>query len=93
MRMLAGGPPPHPPGFFNALAGPLDHVGYWAVLLFVMIEDFSVPVPGETILIAAAVYAGSGRLNVLAVGVIGFAEFAATLVTGWPPSRPPTAPA
>jgi membrane protein DedA with SNARE-associated domain len=37
-----------------------------------MIEDFGVPVPGEAILIAAAVYAGAGRLNVLAVGVIGF---------------------
>jgi membrane protein DedA with SNARE-associated domain len=72
MRMLADGPPPHLPGFLNSLAGPLDHFGYWAVLLFVMIEDFGVPVPGETILIAAAVYAGAGRLNVLAVGVIGF---------------------
>jgi membrane protein DedA with SNARE-associated domain len=72
MRMLAGGPPPYLPGFLNALAGPLDHFGYWAVLLFVMIEDFGVPVPGETILIAAAVYAGAGRLNVLAVAIIGF---------------------
>ena len=72
MRMLGSGPPPHLPGFLNSLAGPLDHFGYWAVLLFVMIEDFGVPVPGETILIGAAVYAGAGRLNVLAVGVIGF---------------------
>ena len=72
MRMLADGPPPHLPGFLNSLAGPLDHFGYWAVVLLVMIEDFGVPVPGETILIAAAVYAGTGRLNVLAVGVIGF---------------------
>jgi membrane protein DedA with SNARE-associated domain len=73
MRMLAGGPPPHLPGFLNSLAGPLDSFGYWAVLLFVMIEDFGLPVPGETVLIAAAVYAGTGRLNVIAVGVIGFA--------------------
>jgi membrane protein DedA with SNARE-associated domain len=72
MRMLAGGPPPHLPGFLNSLAGPLGHFGYWAVLLFVMIEDFGVPVPGETILIAASAYAGAGRLNVAAVGVIGF---------------------
>jgi membrane protein DedA with SNARE-associated domain len=71
MSMLADGPP-HLPGFLNSLAGPLDHFGYWAVLLFVMLEDFGVPVPGETILIAAGVYAGAGSLNVLAVGVIGF---------------------
>src|SRR5258708_3396041 len=37
-----------------------------------MIEDFGVPVPGETILIAGAIYAGAGRLNVVAVGVVGF---------------------
>jgi membrane protein DedA with SNARE-associated domain len=72
MRMIGGGPPPHLPGFLNSLAGPLDHFGYWAVLLFVMIEDFGVPVPGETILIAASAYAGAGRLNVVMVGVIGF---------------------
>lgn len=72
MHILANGPPPYLPGFLNTLADPLDHFGYWAVLLFVMIEDFGIPVPGETILIAAAAYAGAGRLNVLAIGVIGF---------------------
>jgi membrane protein DedA with SNARE-associated domain len=61
------------PGYLNSLAGPLDHYGLWAVLLFVLIEDFGIPVPGETVLIAAAVYAGAGRLNVVAVGVVGFA--------------------
>ncbi|MGH3842966.1 MAG: DedA family protein [Pseudonocardiaceae bacterium] len=30
------------------------------------------PVPGETILLAAAVYAGAGRLNIVAVGIIAF---------------------
>lgn len=72
MRMLASGPPPQLPGFLNSLAGPLDHYGYWAVLLFVMIEDFGIPVPGETVLIAASVYAGAGRLSIVAVGVVGF---------------------
>ena len=51
------------PGFLSSLAGPLNHFGYWAVLLFVLIEDFGIPVPGETILIAASVYAGTGRLT------------------------------
>ncbi|MGI8449585.1 MAG: DedA family protein [Streptosporangiaceae bacterium] len=35
-------------------------------------EDFGVPVPGETILIAAALYAGAGRLNIVLVGLVGF---------------------
>jgi membrane protein DedA with SNARE-associated domain len=73
MHILAGGSPTPLPGFLNSLAGPLNHFGYWAVLLLVMIEDFGIPVPGESVLIAASVYAGAGRLNVVAVGVIGFA--------------------
>src|SRR5690349_2218815 len=73
MHILANGSPPPLPGFLDSLAGPLNHLGYWAVLLFVLIEDFGIPVPGETVLIAASVYAGAGRLNVVAVGLIGFA--------------------
>jgi membrane protein DedA with SNARE-associated domain len=39
----------------------------------VFLEDFGVPVPGETVLIISAVYAGTGRLNVWLVAIIGFA--------------------
>ena len=60
------------PGIFASLAPVLDHWGYLAVAGFLVLEDFGVPVPGETILIAASVYAGAGRLNVVAVGIIGF---------------------
>jgi membrane protein DedA with SNARE-associated domain len=65
--------PPSLPGFLAALSSPLEHYGLWAILLLVFLEDFGVPVPGETVLIAAAVYAGSGRLNIVAVAVIAFA--------------------
>jgi membrane protein DedA with SNARE-associated domain len=58
------------PGLLAQLAPVLDHYGYLAVGGFIMLEDFGVPVPGETILIAAAVYAGAGRLNIVAVGLI-----------------------
>ena len=70
---LSGGPQPVLPGFLNSLASPLAHYGVWAILLLVLLEDFGIPVPGETVLIAGAVFAGSGRLNVVAVGVVGFA--------------------
>src|SRR5215469_271334 len=73
MHILANGSPPPLPGFLDSLAGPLNSFGYWAVLLFVMIEDFGIPVPGETVLIAASVYAGAGRLNVIVVGLVAFA--------------------
>src|SRR5260370_26082948 len=61
------------PGFLHALAPLLDHWGYLAVGFLLFVEDFGVPSPGETVLIAASVYAGAGRLNIVAVGVIGFA--------------------
>lgn len=61
------------PGFLESLAPLLDHWGYAAVALLLFIEDFGVPAPGETVLIAASVYAGTGRLNVVAVGAIAFA--------------------
>ena len=68
---LASNPPPLP-GFLEALSSPLQHFGVWAIALLIMVEDFGIPVPGETILIAGAVYAGAGRLNVVAVGVAAF---------------------
>ena len=37
-----------------------------------LLEDFGIPVPGETVLILAAVYAGTGRLNIVLVGLLGF---------------------
>jgi membrane protein DedA with SNARE-associated domain len=70
--LLGSEPTPTLPGFLNSLASPLNHYGLWAILVLVLLEDFGVPVPGETVLIAGAVYAGAGRLNVVAVGCVGF---------------------
>jgi len=61
------------PGFLQPVAGPLDHYGYWAIALLLLLENIGVPVvPGELALIAGAVFAGTGRagLNVVVVGVI-----------------------
>jgi membrane protein DedA with SNARE-associated domain len=60
------------PGFLGSLAPLLNHYGYLAVGGLVLVEDFGVPAPGETVLIAAAVYAGAGQLNIVLVGLIGF---------------------
>ncbi len=64
---------PQLPGVFRDLAPVLDHYGYLAVAGFVFLEDFGVPVPGETTLVAAAVYAGAGRLNIALVVIVGIA--------------------
>lgn len=43
----------------------LDHAiltyGYWVVLVAIMLESMGVPFPGETTLLAAAIYAGTGK--------------------------------
>ncbi len=61
------------PGFLHPVAGLLDHYGYAAIALLLLLENIGVPVvPGELSLIAGAIFAGTGRagLNVAAVGVI-----------------------
>jgi membrane protein DedA with SNARE-associated domain len=63
---------PQLPGIFGTLAPVLNSYGYLAVAGFIVLEDFGVPVPGETILIAAAVYAGAHQLNIVGVAVVGF---------------------
>lgn len=67
------GASPQLPGVLHSLQPTLDHYGYLAVAGFVLLEDFGVPVPGETVLILGAVYAGTGRLSVWLVGLIAFA--------------------
>lgn len=52
------------PGILQAVAPYLDSYGYFAVAGFLLLENFGLPLPGETILIAAAVYAGLGKLNI-----------------------------
>ena len=68
--VIAAMAPTHLPGVLHQLEPALNKFGYLAVAAFVFLEDFGVPVPGETILIVAAVYAGTGRLSVLLVGLI-----------------------
>ena len=40
----------------------LASYGYWAVLVFVGIESIGIPLPGETMPLLAAIYAGTTRL-------------------------------
>jgi membrane protein DedA with SNARE-associated domain len=63
---------PQLPGVLGTLAPLLNSYGYVAVGVLVLVEDFGVPVPGEAVLVAAAVYAGAGQLNLVAVVAIGF---------------------
>jgi membrane protein DedA with SNARE-associated domain len=62
----------HLPGFLHTLEPTLNEYGYLAITGLVLLEDFGVPVPGETLLILGAVYAGTGRLNIWLVALLGF---------------------
>ncbi len=69
--LLAAAPPAHLPGVLHDLEPTLNRFGYLALGL-IFLEDFGVPVPGETVLIIAAVYAGTGRLSIWLVALIAF---------------------
>ena len=71
LLFAASAPPQHLPGVLHSLEPTLNRFGYLALGL-IFLEDFGVPVPGETVLIIAAVYAGTGRFNVWLVALLGF---------------------
>jgi membrane protein DedA with SNARE-associated domain len=63
---------PELPGVFAWLSPILTSYGYLAVFGFLFIESFGAPVPGQTMLMAAGVFAGAGKLNVAGVAAMGF---------------------
>lgn len=71
-RMVAAASAKPLPGVFHRFEGTLSTWGYLAVAGFIFFEDFGIPLPGETMLIAAALYAGAGHLNVFVVGLVAF---------------------
>ncbi len=58
------------PGFLQSLGPLITHHGYFAVAGFLFLEAFAIPVPGETVLLTAAIYAGAGRLNIVVIIVV-----------------------
>ena len=60
------------PGFLAGVAPILDRWGYLAIAVILGVESFGVPAPGQTIMVAASVYAGAGRMNILAVAAVSF---------------------
>lgn len=43
----------------------IDHYGYFAVFGAILLEDFGMPVPGETLLIAGALLASRGKMDIM----------------------------
>ena len=55
----------------------VHHYGLIALFLVVMLESGGIPLPGETALVAAAIFASQGKLNI--VEVIAVAAAAAII--------------
>lgn len=64
--------PEHIPAVIQSLAPVVNKYGYLGVSGLILLEDFGVPAPGETVLIAAAFFAGLGHLNIFLVALVGF---------------------
>jgi membrane protein DedA with SNARE-associated domain len=60
------------PGFLAGVAPILDRWGYLAIAGVLGVESFGVPAPGQTIMVAASIYAGAGRMNIFAVAAVSF---------------------
>ncbi|MDH6124918.1 DedA family protein [Kitasatospora sp. GP82] len=76
-------PAPPLPGPLAHLAPLLDSYGYPAVGALVFLDNCAVPVPGQTILVLAAVYAGTGRLSIAGVATIAVLAAVAGHCTGY----------
>lgn len=62
----------------------LREYGYAALFCVVLIENFGIPAPGQTLLIASAVLASQGKMNLAAVLAVSvFAAFLGACIGYW----------
>jgi len=61
----------HIPSYIIAIEPFIKQYGYLAIGSLLFLEDFGILVPGETVLVAGAVYASLGQLNLVYVIVVG----------------------
>ncbi len=50
----------------------ITQYGYWVIFFAIFLEDFGLPMPGETVLIICSLFAALGKLNIVLVGILGF---------------------
>ena len=57
---------------FSTVKPYLDHYGYWALFGTILLENFGLPVPGETLLIASALLASQGQMHIVLLLLIAW---------------------
>lgn len=65
--------PSNLPSIVQSAAPFVDKYGYFGVALLLLLESTGIPLPGETTLIIAALFAGIGHLNIFGVILVGIA--------------------
>jgi membrane protein DedA with SNARE-associated domain len=82
--VAAANPSPHKlPGAFNRLEPTLHHYGYFAVAGVLLVENLGIPLPGQLMLIAAALYAATGGLNIFVVAIVAIIASVAGSALGY----------
>lgn len=56
--------------FWNHLEYYLKTYGYWALFFVIFLEDFGLPLPGETMLLASSYMAASGKMHTVDIFII-----------------------
>ncbi|MGA2639844.1 MAG: DedA family protein [Spirochaetia bacterium] len=59
-------------GLVQTLESWIGHYGYVIVFVTILLEDFGLPAPGETVLISAALVAAKGELNIFLLLLAGW---------------------
>lgn len=56
--------------FWHHLQHYLQTYGYWALFFVIFLEDFGLPLPGETILLASSYMAAAGKMDTIDIFII-----------------------
>lgn len=57
--------------FWTHLQYYLQTYGYWALFFVIFLEDFGLPLPGETMLLASSYMAAAGKMHTIDIFIIG----------------------
>jgi membrane protein DedA with SNARE-associated domain len=67
---------------FETVKPYINHYGYWAVFFCVFLESLGLPLPGETLIVVAGLYAAQGTLNPIGLVLLTvIATFAANNIS------------
>jgi len=56
----------------NAMSPVLDHYGYLALVISIFLEGIGIPMPGQSLMIAASILAASGSMNLSMVMLVSW---------------------